>query len=70
MVGDETCIFAGGKVPYLIRLRGEQYLLVGKVWIPGVMEGEAVGSPGFELRDIALILSTVCRRNPSSILRP
>lgn len=54
IVGDEVCIFAGGIVPYLIRPKDDSHLLVGDVFIQGIMQGEAVESPDFVLREIVL----------------
>lgn len=54
-IGDEVCIFAGGKTPYLVRRKGEEHFLVGKAYVRGVMQGEATESPDFKFRDIVLV---------------
>ena len=42
MPGDLVCILYGGKVPFVLRLVGVHYLLVGPAYVQGVMEGEAI----------------------------
>lgn len=53
--GDKIAIFKGGRVPYVIRPRGDgSYTLVGECWVEGLMEGEAVEAPDFKLEEIVL----------------
>jgi hypothetical protein len=40
--GDKVCILYGGAVPFLLRPRGENYLLVGECYVHGIMHGEAL----------------------------
>jgi len=38
--GDMICIFLGGNVPYLLRKYGKTYILVGEIYVHGIMYGE------------------------------
>jgi hypothetical protein len=39
--GDKICIFAGGRAPFIIRERSDEYCkLIGDAYIHGVMYGE------------------------------
>jgi Heterokaryon incompatibility protein (HET) len=52
--GDQICVFQGIKNPYVIRKSadGENYMLLDRCYIDGVMNGEAL--EGVELEDIRL----------------
>jgi hypothetical protein len=52
--GDQICVFQGIKTPYVIRKSadGENYTLLDRCYIDGVMNGEAL--EGVELEDIRL----------------
>ncbi|KAM0190669.1 hypothetical protein ACHAPI_009341 [Fusarium lateritium] len=41
-VGDRICILFGGGVPYVIRKQGTKRVLVGELYLEGVMNGEAI----------------------------
>ncbi|KIN03398.1 hypothetical protein OIDMADRAFT_117507 [Oidiodendron maius Zn] len=41
-VGDKICLLHGGKVPFVIRQRGQMYRLIGECYIHGIMYGEAI----------------------------
>jgi hypothetical protein len=56
--GDRICIFQGGRIPYVVRLRSDgtgTYTLLGECWIQGLMEGEALRLPGFKMEKIVLV---------------
>lgn len=38
--GDLIALFEGGKVPFVVRKKGEKYKLVGECYIHGIMSGE------------------------------
>lgn len=40
--GDSVCVFYGGGVPFVVRAKGKEWLLVGEVYMHGLMSGEAV----------------------------
>jgi hypothetical protein len=40
-VGDYIVVFAGGNVPYLLRLTKDYYRFVGPCYVHGIMIGEA-----------------------------
>lgn len=40
--GDILCVLWGGRVPYILRSKGEQYRLVGECYLHGAMDGELV----------------------------
>ena len=42
-VGDQIALFEGGKLPFVIRRRGEAWELVGECYVNGIMSGEAWG---------------------------
>ena len=46
--GDLVCILFGGEVPFVLRPVGGRYQLVGDAYVHGIMEGEALSTPGFE----------------------
>lgn len=55
MSEDRICIFNGGRIPYVMRLRTDgSYTLVGEYWVQGLMEGEALDAPDFKLEEIVL----------------
>ncbi|KAI0969448.1 hypothetical protein F4678DRAFT_159773 [Xylaria arbuscula] len=41
-VGDIICVLFGGKMPFCLRLCGRYYLLAGKCYVHGLMDGEAM----------------------------
>lgn len=56
--GDQICIFAGMKTPFVVRKRlgeGDFYFLVGECYIDGLMYGEALECADFRLQDISLV---------------
>jgi len=40
-VGDQVGLFKGGKVPLIVRQKGNQWRLVGESYVYGIMQGEA-----------------------------
>jgi hypothetical protein len=43
-VGDVVCILLGGSIPYILRPKGKQYLLVDEAYAPGLMDGEGLAA--------------------------
>jgi Heterokaryon incompatibility protein (HET) len=41
-VGDVVCVLFGGRVPYIIRPRGDHYQFVGECYVYGLMNGEVI----------------------------
>jgi len=41
-VGDLVCVLFGGRVPFVIRPRGDHYRFVGECYVYGLMSGEAI----------------------------
>ncbi|ORY09664.1 hypothetical protein BCR34DRAFT_568008 [Clohesyomyces aquaticus] len=41
-VGDQICLFHGGRVPFLVRDDGETSKLVGECYVHGIMHGESL----------------------------
>lgn len=39
---DLVCILFGADVPFILRRKGSQYILIGEAYIHGIMDGEAV----------------------------
>ncbi len=52
--GDLICVFFGGPVPWVIRQDGEDYVLIGECYVPGIMNGEAIHTEGIPLQNIVL----------------
>lgn len=53
--GDKICVFAGARVPFIIRDRQDgTYELLGDAYIHGIMHGEAMNWEGIEWEDIKL----------------
>jgi len=40
--GDIICILLGGSVPYVLRRKDDHYILIGEVYIHGIMDGEVL----------------------------
>lgn len=40
--GDAICVFLGGSVPYALRLKDDHYILMGEVYVHGIMDGEVM----------------------------
>lgn len=40
--GDLVCVFLGSKIPFIIRRKGDHYVLVGESYVHGLMSGEAI----------------------------
>ncbi|KAF4453928.1 hypothetical protein F53441_3453 [Fusarium austroafricanum] len=43
MVGDRLCVFFGAEVPFLLRPKGDGYLVVGECYVYDIMHGEILG---------------------------
>ncbi|KAK8024690.1 hypothetical protein PG990_002513 [Apiospora arundinis] len=59
--GDVVCVFMGGAVPFILRLRadGEGYTLIGDAYVHGIMDGELVkdweaGKTDLDLREFRI----------------
>lgn len=39
---DLLCVFLGSKTPFIIRRKGDYYVLVGESYVQGLMSGEAI----------------------------
>ncbi|KAF1850403.1 HET-domain-containing protein [Cucurbitaria berberidis CBS 394.84] len=54
--GDEIWVLAGGKVPYVLRPKGNaQYELIGEAYLHDIMYGELVKEMGDMVKDIVLV---------------
>lgn len=55
-IGDLVCIFEGGRVPFVLRARGEgAFSLIGESYVHGIMQGEAVNGRAETLRDFTIL---------------
>jgi hypothetical protein len=55
--GDEIWVLYGGRVPFILRPKGEEeesYRFVGECYYHGIMDGEAVGDETFEEKTVVL----------------
>ena len=48
--GDLVCILSGGRVPFIVRVEGPYFRLIGESYVYGLMEGEAV-KDGIEIQE-------------------
>jgi hypothetical protein len=54
-LGDDVCVFFGGRVPYVIRPCGDGfYKFIGQCYVNGIMDGEALDIGGLEIEEFAL----------------
>lgn len=44
--GDICAVLFGGTVPFVMRSKGNEYLLLGEAYVHGIMRGEAIGMCG------------------------
>jgi hypothetical protein len=42
VVGDLICVLSGGRVPFILRRKGDIYQLIGECYVYGTMSGQAV----------------------------
>lgn len=57
-VGDDICIFFGGRVPYAIRpIGGGLYRFIGQCYVNGIMDGEALDIKGLKSPRICSVLA-------------
>lgn len=42
LADDLICVLQGGRVPFVVRKRGPEYILIGECYIHGIMHGEAL----------------------------
>ncbi|KAH9210809.1 heterokaryon incompatibility protein-domain-containing protein [Leptodontidium sp. 2 PMI_412] len=55
-VGDLVCVLFGGKVPYVLRPRGDgRYTYVGDCFVYGLMDGEAMDMENIQAQEFALV---------------
>jgi hypothetical protein len=59
-VGDNICLFKGANVPYVLRLMGEEFALIGEAYLHGLIKGEALDKENLEWTDFKIV------RNPSN----
>jgi len=53
--GDKVCVLLGFAVPFILRRKGEHYVLIGDCYMHGLMQGEAFEmKPPPELQDIKI----------------
>jgi hypothetical protein len=51
--GDSIALIRGGKVPFVLRPHGVNWMLIGEAYVHGIMEGEAW--EGHKCREICLV---------------
>lgn len=54
VIGDEICIFQGGKAPFVVRKQGSAYILIGDAYVHGLMQGEASDERGIHFESILI----------------
>jgi hypothetical protein len=42
LVGDLVCVLSGGRVPFILRRKGDIFQLIGECYVYGIMSGQAV----------------------------
>jgi hypothetical protein len=52
--GDQICVFVGCETPFVVRKRGDSYILIGDAYIHGLMHGEAMDMEDLNLETIFL----------------
>ena len=53
-VGDIVTVIEGGPIPFLLRPNEDYFKLLGSIYVPGIMDGEAVRSGQYESTQIVL----------------
>lgn len=54
-VGDIVVLFAGMKVPHVVRKKGDSYAYVGPAYVHGIMDGEAWKEDPASLEEFTLV---------------
>jgi hypothetical protein len=53
-VGDQVCVFAGGRVPFLLQEKYTTHCLIGECYVHGIMYGESRSFAGVKLQRFIL----------------
>ena len=53
-VGDLVCVLKGANVPFILRRKGENYVIVGECYCHGIMDGEAMLREDLQVQEMSI----------------